>query len=110
MDSDERDIFQFLKTWGGDFVNAREIARRAGGKRRFHQDPDWAKPILLRMEERGVLESNIQGHFRIKPMPKQKQTEQPQVAPAVPKLLHESRSALESEGVGDSADEYYEQL
>ena len=110
MDSDERDIFQFLKTWGGDFVNAREIARRAGGKRRFHQDPEWAKPILLRMAERGILESNVQGHFRIKPEPKDRQLDPQQVAPAVPKLLHESRAADESEGIGDSVDEYYEQL
>ncbi|HEX5400191.1 MAG TPA: hypothetical protein VFY06_14185 [Verrucomicrobiae bacterium] len=99
-----------MKTWGGDFVNAREIARRAGGKRKFHQDPDWAKPILLRMEERGILESNIQGHFRIKPLPKEKQIEPQRVAPAVPRLLHESRAAFEGEGIGDSSDDYYEQL
>ena len=25
MDTDERDIFQFLKTWGADFTNAKEV-------------------------------------------------------------------------------------
>jgi hypothetical protein len=32
MDSDEREIFDCLKTWGADFVNAKEVCRRAGGK------------------------------------------------------------------------------
>ena len=43
MDGDERDIFQFLKTRGTDFVGVMEIARRAGNKKRFYKDPDWAK-------------------------------------------------------------------
>ena len=47
MDADERDIFQFLKTWGGKFVGATEIARRAGNKTRFYKEPDWAKPALI---------------------------------------------------------------
>lgn len=61
MDTDERDIFQFLKTWGTEFTNAKEVARRAGNKKRFYEDPDWARPILLRMAERGILEGDVQG-------------------------------------------------
>ena len=49
MDTDERDIFQFLKTWGAEFTNAKEVARRAASKKRFYDDPDWAKPVLMRM-------------------------------------------------------------
>src|ERR1039457_737302 len=70
MDTDERDIFQFLKTWGAEFTNAKEVARRAASKKKFYDDPDWAKPILMRMEERGILESDIQGRYRIKPVSK----------------------------------------
>ena len=110
MDMDERDIFQFLKTWGADFTNVREIARRASGKKRFYDDPDWAKPTLLRMVERGILESDMQGRYRIKPVPKKKHGKQ-WVSPDIAKILQESGVAAESEGVGDiAADEYYEQL
>ena len=110
MDTDERDIFQFLKTWGADFTNAKEIARRAASKKKFYDDPDWAKPILMRMEERGILESDIQGRYRIKPIPRKKKNSQ-WVAPDIAKILKESGVAVEGEGDGDIADdEYYEQL
>ena len=110
MDSDERDIFQFLKTWGTDFTNAREIARRAASKKKFYEDPDWAKAILMRMVERGILESDIQGRFRIKPVVKKKQSKQ-WVAPDIAKILKESGVEVESGAEGDLADdEYYEQL
>jgi hypothetical protein len=110
MDSDERDIFQFLKTWGTDFTNAREIARRAASKKKFYEDPDWAKAILMRMVERGILESDIQGRFRIKPVVKKKQSKQ-WVAPDIAKILKESGVEVEAGGEGDIADdEYYDQL
>jgi len=110
MDTDERDIFQFLKTWGADFTNAKEVARRAGSKKKFYDDPEWAKPILMRMEERGILESDIQGRYRIKPLPKKKQGKQ-WVAPDIAKILKESGVEVDAQGEGDIADdEYYEQL
>jgi hypothetical protein len=110
MDTDEREIFQFLKIWGGNFTSAREIARRAGGKKRFHDDPDWAKPILLRMEDRDILESNAQGHFRIKPVARQKWAA-PVTEAGVSQILQESGVAVE-EGVAGpiAADDYYEKL
>ena len=108
MDGDERDIFQFLKTRGTDFVNAMEISRRAGIKKRFFEDPDWAKTVLMRMEERGILESDSQGRFRIKPVSR-KDKNQHWVAPDIAKILHES--GVEVEAGGDIAsDEYYEEL
>jgi hypothetical protein len=110
MDTDERDIFQFLKTWGADFTNAKEVARRAASKKKFYDDPEWAKPILMRMEERGILESDTQGRYRIKPLPKKKQGKQ-WVAPDIAKILKESGVEVDAEGEGDIADdEYYEQL
>jgi hypothetical protein len=110
MDTDERDIFQFLKTWGADFTNAKEVARRAASKKKFYDDPEWAKPILMRMEERGILESDIQGRYRIKPLPKKKQGKQ-WVSPDIAKILKESGVEVDAEGEGDIADdEYYEQL
>jgi hypothetical protein len=64
MDSDEREITGYLKSWGRQFVAAREIARRAGGKRRFRDEPQWAYPVLSRMLEKGFVETDGLGHYR----------------------------------------------
>jgi len=110
MDGDERDIFQFLKSRGEDYVNAVEIARRAGGKKRFHEDPDWAKPILVRMTERGILQSDASGRYRVKPVAR-KGKDKRWVAPEIAKILEESGVEVESEGASElGSDEYYEQL
>jgi len=110
MDTDERDIFQFLKTWGVEFTNAKEVARRAASKKRFYDDPEWAKPILMRMADRGILESDVQGRYRIKPVSRKKKGTQ-WVAPDIAKILKDSGVEVEAAGEGDIAeDEYYEQL
>ena len=112
MDSDEREIYQFLKSWGNDFIAAREICRRAGGRRRFNEEPEWAKPVLLRMEERGILESNSTGHYRIKPIRKNKEKDKRWVSPDIAKILKDRGAEVESAGEesGIGPDEYYEQL
>jgi len=110
MDADERDIFQFLKTWGADYTAGREIARRASSKKRYYEDPEWAKAVLKRMEERGILESDLQGRYRIKPLVRKKVARK-WVAPDIAKILRESGVAVEGDGTGDiAADDYYEQL
>ncbi len=110
MDSDERDIFQFLKIWGSDFTNPKEVCRRAGSKKRFYKDPDWARPVLARMADRGILETDVQGRVRIKPVPKKKHGKQ-WVAPDIAKILKESGLATEAEGEGGIADDdFYDQL
>ena len=111
MDADEREIYQFLKSWGSQFVAAREICRRAGSKQHFQEEPDWAKPVLLRMVERGVLESNATGHFRIKRLPK-KSAGKRWISPDIAKVLEGSGVKVEAAGIeGDIApDEYYDQL
>ena len=108
MDGDERDIFQFLKTRGTDFVGAMEICRRAGNKQRFFQDPNWAKVVLMRMGERAILESDSQGRYRIKPISRKDKNKR-WVAPDIAKILNES--GVEVEAGGDIAtDEYYDEL
>ncbi len=110
MDTEERYIFEFLKTWGTDFTNAKEVCRRAASKKKYYDDPDWAKPILMRMAERGILESDVQGRYRIKPVSKNKAGRQ-WVAPDIAKILKENGVAVDGAGEGDLAtDEYYEQL
>ena len=111
MDADEREIYQFLKSWGGQFVAAREICRRAGGKRRSQEEPEWAKPVLLRMVGRGVLESNATGHFRIKRFSKKNRDKQ-QVSPDIARISEEGGGKVEDAGDGSdiAPDEYYDQL
>ncbi len=65
MDADEKDICNYLKNWPKTFVSGREIARRAAGKRRFHQDPNWAIPVLSRLVEQGEIEADAMGYFRL---------------------------------------------
>ena len=111
MDADEREIYQFLKSWGSQFIAAREICRRAGGKRRSQEEPEWAKPVLLRMVGHGILESNATGHFRIKRLSK-KSGDKRWISPDIAKILEES--GVKAEDAGDASDigpdEYYDQL
>ncbi len=65
MTAEEKDICTYLKSWPGQFVSGAEIARRACGKWRFREDPNWAMPILTRMVEQRFLESDSTGHFRL---------------------------------------------
>jgi len=112
MDADEREIYQFLKSWGGQFIAPREICRRAGGRKRFNDEPEWAKPVLLRMEERGILESNSTGNYRIKPVRKKKEQDKHWVSPEIAKILKEAGVEVEGdvEESGIGPDEYYDQL
>lgn len=106
MDADEREIFQFLKSYGGEFLSAMEVCRRAGGKRKFHEDPNWAKQPLIRMAERNILEADQSGRYRIKPVKKHKQQ---WIAPDIAKILQESNAEPDTGG-GLADDEYYENL
>lgn len=64
MDADERQIIDYLKSWPRHFVSAREVARRASGKRRFANEPQWAYPVLTRLIEQNVIETDGLGHYR----------------------------------------------
>lgn len=86
MDSDQRDILNFLQTWGVEYVSAKEICRRAGTKKRFYQNPTWAKPILQIMVEHGILENDQMGRYRLKPQPKKLRTGR-WVSPDISKIL-----------------------
>ena len=108
MDSDEREIYQFLKTWGSEYVGAVEIARRAGSKKRFYEEPDWAKVVLMRMAERNILESDSQGRYRIKPLSRKDKNKR-WVVPDIDKILRESGVEVETSD-GLAPDEHYEQL
>jgi hypothetical protein len=109
MDSDERTIFDYLKTWGEEFVSAKEICRRAGGKRRYVEDNNWAAPILQRMKTCNLLEGDAVGRYRIKPAPK-KGHKGRWVSPDIEKILRESGVKIDAERADALAGEPHEQL
>ncbi|MCU0772025.1 MAG: hypothetical protein MUE94_09710 [Verrucomicrobia bacterium] len=90
MDYDERSVRLFLRGYPGQFVSARVISRRLGGKRRYHEDPLWVVPILNRLVDKGVVETDAQGHFRLKkadPLDARKRT---WLSPQVKRILERS--------------------
>ena len=87
---------------------AREICRRAGGRRKYDEDHEWAKPILTRMVERGILETNAEGQYRVKPIKKHKEGKW--VSPDIAKILKESGIEVETAEPQSGSEEDYEHL
>ncbi len=94
MDADERDICLYLKGWPGQFVSGREIARRAGGKWRYRDDPNWAMPVLYRLVEQGIIESDATAHFRLV-RAKKKEKKQRWISPQMKEILERSGKKFE---------------
>ncbi len=94
MDADEREICLYMKGFPGQFVSYKEIARRAGGKRRYRQEPEWATTVLSRMVEKGILESDSTGHYRLKVRPKREKPTR-WVSPQIRKILERSGKTFE---------------
>jgi hypothetical protein len=87
MTADERDICNYLKSWPGQFVYGRDIARRAGGKWRFREDPEWAAPVLVALVDQGIIESDSTGHYRL---PVRKPKSKKWVSPQIKDILDKS--------------------
>jgi hypothetical protein len=94
MDADERDICLYLKGFSGQFVSFAEISRRAAGKRRYRHEPEWATPVLVRLVEKGVIESDSTGHYRLKSRPKREKPAR-WVSPEIRKILEKSGKDFE---------------
>ena len=89
MDADEQDICIFLKSWPDQFISAREISRRATSKRRYQKEPDWAIPVLLRLVEKQILESDPTGHYRLRPEQRRNKRKK-WVSPHIKRILDRS--------------------
>jgi hypothetical protein len=106
MDADEKEICNYLKTFRGQFVSAREIARRAGGKWRFRDDPNWAAQILLRLSEKGILESDSAGYYRLRPTDRKK--DKKWVSPQIKAILEKSGKDFGEILEADGQDDFFE--
>jgi len=111
MDSDEREIYYYLKAWKGHFLSAHEICRRAGGKKRYQKQPEWAKPVLARMAEKGIVETDPAGHYRLKPIEPKEGKSKRWISPQVAKILASSGKDFTHVITDDEdMDKYYENL
>ena len=110
MDADEREIYYYLKSQPHEFVPAREICRRVGGKRRMRVDPGWGRPFLSRMAERGILECDEKDGYRIKPLPKPDTKGRHWASPEVARLLEASGRKFNNLVTVQDEDEYFDKL
>jgi len=111
MDADEREIYYYLKSWKDTFISGREICRRAGGKKRYYNDKEWAKPVLTRMVEKGILETDSGGHYRLKPLDRKVSKSKRWVSPQIARILKESGKEFKEVILDDDEmDRYYESL
>ena len=70
MNHDEKEILDFLRSYGKLYVSVIEVSRRLGNRGgRFNRDKSWARPVLLRMEVEGIIETNEFGEFRVRQGP-----------------------------------------
>jgi hypothetical protein len=106
MDADEKAICEYLKSWPDQYVSGREISRRAGGKWRFREDPEWAGPVLTRLVERSIVESDSTGHYRLV---RQTKSEKPKrwISPQVRKILEKSGKDFGEILAPEERDDFY---
>ncbi len=110
MDADERDIYYYMKAQGRDYIPVPEICRRAGGKKRFRVHSDWAAPVISRMTQRGILEVDTTGRYRLKPRPEIDMTGKSWASRDLVKLLQARGKAVAHLVVHQDDDEYYDSL
>ena len=83
-------IVNFLKTAPEAFFSQREIARKAGQRGQFRTNPDWAKPILFRLANEDIIQTDAFGHYRIVPGREQAKRGSIPLAPCVAQTLASS--------------------
>jgi hypothetical protein len=110
MDADEREIYHYLKQRSREFIPVREIGRRTGGKRRGRRFPEWARPVLERMAERGILESGGEAGYRLKPITEVEGKGRRWISPELAEILKASGKAFDGVVTKEGDDEYYERL
>jgi hypothetical protein len=110
MDADERAIYYYLKSRRPKAAPVRDIARHVGGRRRFRYAPDWARPVLLRMIERGIVETDATGSYRLSPVPKRVTEGKRWASPDIAEILKSSGKGFSNLLTDEDEDAYYENL
>jgi len=107
MDSDEREICTYLKSYVGQWISAREISRRAGGKHRFREDPNWSAQPLARLLEKSVVESDATAHYRLKPREPAKKVKR-WISPEIKKILEKTGKDFQTGVELDAPEDFYD--
>jgi hypothetical protein len=66
MTYEEQAIVNFLGRSPGSYFARREIARKAVKRQVYEENQHWADAPLVALVERGVIEQNTQGLYRVK--------------------------------------------
>lgn len=90
MEPEEKEICNYLKSMRTQFISGREIARRAGGKWRHRDDPNWAIPFLGHLVEKKIIESDSTGHYRLIVKEDKKDPKKKWVSPQMKGILENS--------------------
>jgi hypothetical protein len=69
MNTQETEIFEFLKRFPNLYVSVTEISKNVGNRKKFNEDRSWSRPFLRRMEMDGLVDSNPFGEYRLKHAP-----------------------------------------
>ncbi len=64
LSSDELEIIAYLKSWQGKSIAMLEICRCAGSRKKFKENPHWAKCMMTRLVETKLIAVNERGHYR----------------------------------------------
>jgi hypothetical protein len=88
-------IINFLKSAPDSFFSGTEIARKAGQKGLFRENPDWAKPVLFRLVEEDFVETDAYGHYRLIPDETQKTKTSLPLAPHIAEILARSERVFD---------------
>ena len=110
MDAAEREIYHYLKSRRPTSVPARDINRHVGSKRKYRYNHDWAQSALLRMVDRGILETDAEGFYRLKPIPRKDTEGKRWASPAIAEILKASGKAFDNLITAEDEDEYYDRL
>ncbi len=66
MTADEMTIVAFIRGSPESFYARREIARRAVKRQVYEENPHWVDAPLAGLVDRGVIEKNDSGQYRLK--------------------------------------------
>ena len=69
MNSEEKEVYEFLKLRPNRFVRVAEISKELGARQDFCRDRNWMTAILRRMEIEGWVEASPKGGYRLMHQP-----------------------------------------
>ena len=83
LSAEELEILEYLKGYSGKYIPMVEICRRAGGRQRYSESPQWARTSMQRQVDADLVEVNERGHYRV-PAQEKPSAAAPTQAPVTP--------------------------